>query len=492
MRATPTSRAATSTSASAASTATASSPTATPTRWTRARRPGSASLKEDPLDFALWKAHKEDEDTAGPRPGATGRPGWHIECSAMAEKLLGRRLRRSTAAARTSSSPTTRTRSPRPRRRAGRRWRGSGCTTGWSRPTTRRCRSRSATSSSSPRRSTATAREAVVAYLISGHYRQPLEFSRASAGARPRPGSSGSATSSASRRGRRRRAGPVRGPAAEAFLDALADDFNTPAGAGAALSSWSPRATGGRSPARARRWPRCCRCSGSSRCSRPSGGGRSRRPSGCSPSARRRARPRDFERADRIRDELAELGWEVRDTPEGARLVAGAAERDRERAASEIVYGRRRSPRRERGRRRVRRVWTRRTTPTPASSTGSPAPPTTRGSSPRSTPIPYADPRRCSRSPDALLVALDQVQDPRNLGAVCRSAEAAGAAGVVIPARRAASVTAAACKASAGAVEHLPVARVRNLADWLGAAKEAGAWVYGADAGPRRRTRAPT
>jgi 23S rRNA (guanosine2251-2'-O)-methyltransferase len=59
----------------------------------------------------------------------------------------------------------------------------------------------------------------------------------------------------------------------------------------------------------------------------------------------------------------------------------------------------------------------------------------------------------------------------------------------VIPERRAASVTPAACKASAGAVEHLPVARVRNLADWLGEAKEASAWIYGADAdSPRRYT----
>ena len=67
-----------------------------------------------------------------------------------------------------------------------------------------------------------------------------------------------------------------------------------------------------------------------------------------------------------------------------------------------------------------------------------------------------------------MLVALDQVQDPRNLGAVCRSAEFAGAAGVVIPERRSAEVTAVACKASAGAVEHLEIAHVRNLADWLG------------------------
>jgi 23S rRNA (guanosine2251-2'-O)-methyltransferase len=81
-----------------------------------------------------------------------------------------------------------------------------------------------------------------------------------------------------------------------------------------------------------------------------------------------------------------------------------------------------------------------------------------------------------------LLVALDQIQDPQNLGAICRTAECAGAAGVVIPERRAAEVTPAVCKASAGAVEHLPVARVRNLADFLADARKAGCWCYGASA----------
>lgn len=98
-------------------------------------------------------------------------------------------------------------------------------------------------------------------------------------------------------------------------------------------------------------------------------------------------------------------------------------------------------------------------------------------------PYPYAAPGSLLERPNALIVALDQVQDPRNLGAVCRSAEAAGATGVVVPSRRAAAVTAAACKASGGAVEHLPVARVPNLADWLAEAKQRGAWIYGADAG---------
>ena len=96
--------------------------------------------------------------------------------------------------------------------------------------------------------------------------------------------------------------------------------------------------------------------------------------------------------------------------------------------------------------------------------------------------FPYADPNALLRKEGALLVALDQVQDPRNLGAVCRSAEFAGAAGVVIPERRSADVTAVTCKASAGAVEHLDVAHVRNLADWLVEAKAAGFWIWGADA----------
>ena len=94
----------------------------------------------------------------------------------------------------------------------------------------------------------------------------------------------------------------------------------------------------------------------------------------------------------------------------------------------------------------------------------------------------YADPATLLASDDAIVVALDAVQDPRNLGAVCRVAECAGVAGVVIPERRSAEVTPVVCKASAGAVEHLAIARVRNLADYLRDAKEGGAWVYGASA----------
>jgi 23S rRNA (guanosine2251-2'-O)-methyltransferase len=150
-------------------------------------------------------------------------------------------------------------------------------------------------------------------------------------------------------------------------------------------------------------------------------------------------------------------------------------------ASAQIIYGRRPVEEAGRGRRDVRRVWR-----APEASAeelerlcGSPD---HQGVVAEVDPYPYADPASLLGREDALLVALDQVQDPRNLGAVCRSAEFAGAAGLVVPERRSAEVTAVACKAAAGAVEHLEVARVRNLADWLGEAKEAGFWIWGADA----------
>jgi 23S rRNA (guanosine2251-2'-O)-methyltransferase len=93
---------------------------------------------------------------------------------------------------------------------------------------------------------------------------------------------------------------------------------------------------------------------------------------------------------------------------------------------------------------------------------------------------PYVPAAELLAGQDPLIVVLDEVQDPQNLGAICRSAECAGATGVVIPERRSADVTAAVAKASAGAVEHLALARVRNLADFLAEAKDAGCWCYGA------------
>jgi len=167
-----------------------------------------------------------------------------------------------------------------------------------------------------------------------------------------------------------------------------------------------------------------------------------------------------------------------------------------------IVYGR--NPVREalRGRRSVRRLWA--AEPEGWDASGVPVERATReeldrragtdghqGVCAEVAAYPYADPADLLRAPEPLLVALDEVQDPQNLGAVCRTAECAGATGVVLPSRRSAEVTPAVCKASAGAVEHLLVARVRNMADFLADAKAAGCWCYGADAGASTAYDAP-
>ncbi len=143
-----------------------------------------------------------------------------------------------------------------------------------------------------------------------------------------------------------------------------------------------------------------------------------------------------------------------------------------------VIYGRRPVAEAEGGRRTVHRVW-RAPETSPQELEHLCGSEDHQGVVAEVDPYPYADPTGFFSEAEALVLVLDEVQDPRNLGAVCRTAEVAGASGVVIPERRAAAVTPAACKASAGAVEHLPVVRTRNIADWLGLAKDAGFWVWG-------------
>ena len=165
----------------------------------------------------------------------------------------------------------------------------------------------------------------------------------------------------------------------------------------------------------------------------------------------------------------------------------------------QVVYGRNAVREALRGRRRVHRVWATRAA---AAEGWAPAPVTVvaaeevaarsgsaahQGVAALVDPYPYVAGSSLLEGGEPLIVALDEVTDPQNLGAVARSAECAGATGVVVPERRSADVTPAVCKASAGAVEHLPVARVRNLADFLGEAKRAGCWCYGAVAGASTR-----
>jgi 23S rRNA (guanosine2251-2'-O)-methyltransferase len=95
-------------------------------------------------------------------------------------------------------------------------------------------------------------------------------------------------------------------------------------------------------------------------------------------------------------------------------------------------------------------------------------------------PYRYADAYELAAAERPLLAVLDRVTDPRNLGAVARSAEGAGATGIVVPAHGSAVVTAAVARASAGAIEHLPVAVVTNLARYLEEVKGGDLWVFGA------------
>jgi cysteinyl-tRNA synthetase len=286
-----------------------------PAEMDQGEEAGTESLKEDPLDFALWKGHKEGEDTSWESPWGKGRPGWHIECSAMSEKELGVDFAihgggidlvfphheneiAQTEAAR--GAPLAEI------------WMHNGMVQLDEEKMSKSVGNIFQLSEALDRFGGQT----VVAYLASGHYRQPLAFSeeqleeaaarvdRIRNYLRDAPGGE---------------ADPFLSDRREAFLDALAEDFNTPqafavlfeivaegnrrelAGARGVLEEMLPllgmdSLLGEREEA--------------------------------DPAAERLLAEReqartdkDFDRADEIRDRLAGMGWEVRDESGGARLV---------------------------------------------------------------------------------------------------------------------------------------------------------------------------
>lgn len=90
--------------------------------------------------------------------------------------------------------------------------------------------------------------------------------------------------------------------------------------------------------------------------------------------------------------------------------------------------------------------------------------------------------KAAAKQEDPFFLILDEIEDPHNLGSILRTADAAGVHGVIIPKRRAVGLTAAVAKASTGAIEHVPVVRVTNLARTMDELKESGLWIVGTDA----------
>ncbi|MEX1142698.1 MAG: cysteine--tRNA ligase [Thermoleophilaceae bacterium] len=284
----------------------------------------AAALKRSAEDFALWKARKEGEDTAWPAPWGEGRPGWHIECSAMAELLLGTDFEihggGSDLVFPHHENEIAQTEAARDQPLA-RIWMHNGMV--------RMGDEKMAKSVGNIRLLHGAldehGRDALVMYFVSGHYRQPIAFS-------------GEALAEAGRAVERVRElcrrldRAVAPPAeldgyAERFFDALADDFNTPA-ARAVLFEWVAEANR-RLDAGERvgvgRLAEMLHALGLEdlleQGAEPAADADAERLLGEREAARS---ARDFERADAIRDELAALGWEVRDTPDGARLVRAA------------------------------------------------------------------------------------------------------------------------------------------------------------------------
>ena len=275
-----------------------------------------SARKEDPLDFALWKAHKPGEDTSWEAPWGVGRPGWHIECSAMAEQFLGVGFdihgggsdlvfpHHENEAAQTRAA------------------RGHELTKLWMHNgmiqfTGEKMAKSVGNIALLHEVLDQYGREAVVMYLVSGHYRQPLAFSQAAleqaqanvrrireAGRRLSPGDSP----------------PELEPLRDRFFDALARDFNTPE-ALAVLNEWLGEATSPLwdSPGDAHLREMLAVLGLESLLAPVEQAPEDVR--GLAEQREQARAERDFAAADRLRDEIAALGWEVRDGPNGFDLI---------------------------------------------------------------------------------------------------------------------------------------------------------------------------
>jgi cysteinyl-tRNA synthetase len=276
-----------------------------------------AERKRDPLDFALWKGHKEAEDTFWESPWGPGRPGWHIECSAMAEKLLGVGFEihgggsdlifphHENEAAQTRAA------------------RGEDLTRLWVHVGMVRLDSEKMSKSIGNVFMLGEAlerhgAETLLMYFVGAHYHQPMEYDD------DRLEEARARAAGIRNTARRLTDGPSpewSAPLKERFLDALASDFNTPR-ALAAVAEWereanrsAPGSVGGADLREMLDILGLASLMTSDTSPIPDEVGALR-------DARERARQaRDWAEADRLRDELRALGWEVRDGPDGPELL---------------------------------------------------------------------------------------------------------------------------------------------------------------------------
>jgi cysteinyl-tRNA synthetase len=278
--------------------------------------PVGLKLKEDPLDFALWKAHKEGEDTSWDAPWGRGRPGWHIECSAMAESLLGLDFEIHGGGSdlvfphHENEAAQTRMGRGAPLNRI---WMHNGFIQIGDEKMAKSVGNVALLHEVLEHHDA----EAIVMLMVGGHYRQPLSFT------------DDTLTDAAARVRRVREAARrlVDGPSPpelaahrERFFAALADDFNTPT-AMAAVFDWIREANAREEPAGRDDLAEMLGVLGL--------GGLVTDTDEAAPDevvalarARDTARAeRDFAEADRLRDEIAAAGWTVRDGAGGFELV---------------------------------------------------------------------------------------------------------------------------------------------------------------------------
>ncbi|HWJ43609.1 MAG TPA: cysteine--tRNA ligase [Solirubrobacterales bacterium] len=295
---------------------------------------GSASLKEDRLDFALWKAHKPGEDTEWSSPWGPGRPAWHIECSVMAEQELGASFavhgggsdlvfphhENEIAQSEAAGRPFARV------------WMHNGMIETAAAKMSKSDGNIFQLSAALD----AYGREAVVAYLISGHYRQPLAFGeeqmeeavarveRVRNFFREHPVGEDEGDSAAKLRG-----GAGESPSSSrstAFRDALADDFNTPRALAEVFELMGEANRGEVDGAEAAdALAEMLGLVGLATLTQPDEGGTADPEAVRLMQAREEARAaKDFDRADELRDQLAVMGWTVRDSADGPSLVPKA------------------------------------------------------------------------------------------------------------------------------------------------------------------------